>query len=54
MTRRANSARIAAYLQRSRDRRSAMKRAGDEVERNLRRASAILRRNGANGGSKVT
>ena len=53
MTRRANSSRISAYLQRSRDRRSAIKRSGDEVERNLRKASKILRGANGNGRSKV-
>ena len=49
MTRRVNSTRIAAYLQRSTDRRAEMKRSGDEVERNLRKASWVLRRANGNG-----
>jgi hypothetical protein len=49
MAARANSPRIVAYLQRSRDRRSAMKRSGEEVERNLRKASTVLRRANGNG-----
>jgi len=52
MTRRANSSDVSAYLERSRDRRGAMKRSGEAVERNLRRASAVLRHARANGRSK--
>jgi hypothetical protein len=48
MTRRAKSPSVSAYLERSRDRRSAIKRSGELVEQNLRRASAALRR-GADG-----
>jgi hypothetical protein len=53
MAARANSPRIVAYLQRSRDRRSAMKRSGEEVERNLRKASTVLRRATGNGHAKA-
>jgi hypothetical protein len=53
MTARVNSPRIAAYLRRSHDRRSAMKRSGEEVERNLRKASTVLRRANGNGHSKA-
>ena len=53
MAAKVNSPRIVAYLQRSRDRRSAMRRSGEEVERNLRKASDALRRANGNGHAKA-
>jgi hypothetical protein len=52
MTRRAKSPSVSAYLERSRDRRSAIKRSGELVEQNLRRASAALRREPSGARSK--